>query len=214
MIQGSPRTPNSQWDSVPPSPFPCCYAAAQAAAFAVEGSQPTSSSAEEAARLDGADALTTIAEVAVGLAGFSGVVAVLGRQPGEFSRVEAGRLVVLLLSSLGALFFALIPFALFPLGLNPVSVWRTTSGLVAVFALSHLAVSYTELRRVRREAPEIYSRSVAGTHFTILVVVLLLQLVGVAKGGELALSLYIFGLLGLLAVAAFQFVRILFVRPR
>lgn len=67
---------------------------------------------------------------------------------------------------------------------------------------------------MRREAPEIYSRSVAGTHFTILVVVLLLQLVGVAKGGELALSLYIFGLLGLLAVAAFQFVRILFVRPR
>ena len=164
--------------------------------------------------MDGADALTTIAEVAVGLAGFSGVVAVLGRQPGEFSRVEAGRLVVLLLSSLGALFFALIPFALFPLGLNPVSVWRTTSGLVAVFALSHIAISYTELRRVRREAPEIYSRSVAGTHFTILVVVLLLQLVGVAKGGELALSLYIFGLLGLLAVAAFQFVRILFVRPR
>jgi hypothetical protein len=164
--------------------------------------------------LDGTDALTTIAEVAVGLAGFSGVVVVLGRQPGQFSRVEAGRLVVLLLSSFGALFFALMPFALFPLGLNPAAVWRTAGGLVAVFALSHLAISYAELLRVRREAPEIYNRSVAGTHFTILVVVLLLQLVGVAKGGDLALSLYIFGLLGLLAVAAFQFVRILFVRPR
>jgi hypothetical protein len=164
--------------------------------------------------LNGADALTTIAEVAVGLAGFSGVVVVLGRQPGEFSRVEAGRLIVLLLSSFGAMFFALLPYALLPLDLGLSAVWRTASGLVAVFALSHLTISYVELRRVRSEAPEIYNRSVAAIHFAILTVVLLLQLVGVARGGELALSLYIFGLLGLLTVAAFQFVRILFVRPR
>ena len=58
--------------------------------------------------MDGADGLTAIAEVAIGLAGFSGVVVVLGRQPGEFTRVETGRLVVLLLSSLGAMFFALV----------------------------------------------------------------------------------------------------------
>lgn len=164
--------------------------------------------------MDSTDALTTIAEVAVGLAGFSGVVVVLGRQPGEFTRVEAGRLVVLLMSSLGALFFALLPFALFPLGLDTSTVWRIAAGLVAILALSHLGVSYSELRRVRNEAPEVYSRVVASVHFSILFAVLLLQLAIVIMGGELALSLYIFGLLGLLVVAAFQFVRILFVRPR
>jgi len=164
--------------------------------------------------LDGSDALTTIAEVALGLAGFSGVVVVLGRQPGELTRTDAGRLVILLMSGLGAMFFALLPFALSPLGISDSSVWRISGGLLAVFGVSHMGVSYSQLRRVRAEAPEIYSRGARTTYFSVLLAVVVLQLLNVAKGGQPGLSFYIFGLLGLLFVAALQFVRILLVRPR
>ena len=163
--------------------------------------------------MDGPDALTTIAEVALGLAGFSGVVVVLGRQPGAFTRVEVGRLIVLLMSSLGAMFFALLPFALSPLGLSDSAVWRISGALLAIFATAHIGISYSELQRVRKEAPEIYSPSVRTIHFSLLLAIVVLQVVNVGKGGQLGLSLYIFGLMGLLGVAAFQFVRILFVRP-
>ena len=162
--------------------------------------------------MNGPDALTTIAEVALGLAGFSGVVVVLGKPPDQFTRVDLGRLTVLLMSSLGAMFFGLLPFALSPLGFNDSTVWRISGTLLAIFATAHIGLSYSQLRRVQREAPEIYSPSAYTIHFSLLLGILVLQLFNVSKGGQLGLSLYIFGLMALLVVAALQFLRILFVR--
>jgi hypothetical protein len=42
--------------------------------------------------LDLSETLSTVAEVALGLAGFTGVLVVLGRQTGRFSPAEAFRL--------------------------------------------------------------------------------------------------------------------------
>lgn len=66
----------------------------------------------------GADALAIIAEVSLGLAGFTGVVVVLGRvERDAFLRL---RLSYLLSVSFSALLLALLPFALSE------SVWQLT----------------------------------------------------------------------------------------
>jgi len=49
--------------------------------------------------MDPPETLSTVAEIALGLAGFTGLLVVLGRQPGRFSPSEAFRLLVLLVAS-------------------------------------------------------------------------------------------------------------------
>ena len=64
----------------------------------------------------GLDGLATIAEVAIGLAGFSGVMIVLTRPGGGFNPPERFRLKVFVYSSMGPIFLALIPFAVLDSG--------------------------------------------------------------------------------------------------
>jgi len=56
------------------------------------------------------DALRTFAELGIALAGFSGIVAVLGRRSqGEWTALERARLFALLSTSLGVTFFSVLP---------------------------------------------------------------------------------------------------------
>jgi hypothetical protein len=61
----------------------------------------------------GAEILTTIAQLAVGVTGFSGIVIAFNRPSGRLSRFEAFRILILFLNSLGAMFFSLVPFAFY-----------------------------------------------------------------------------------------------------
>ena len=52
--------------------------------------------------MQGGEALSTIAQVGLGLAGFTGILVALGRTQIAFSRPEVLRLLLLLVSSFGA----------------------------------------------------------------------------------------------------------------
>ena len=80
-----------------------------ASCFRRPGERQTRQAAEK--RLNPSETLSTIAELALGLAGFTGVLVVLGRQPGRFSPAEGFRLAVLLVASLSALFLSLVPLS-------------------------------------------------------------------------------------------------------
>ena len=160
------------------------------------------------------DALSTIAEIALGLAGFSGVVVVLGRQPGAFSRVEAGRLVLLLVSSIGAMFLALLPLSLAPLELSDSLLWRVSAGTFTAFCLGYGLIGRSRVRIVRAHAPEIYSLAVSVFNYATVGTAVILQVVVLARPADLGPGFYVLGLLGLLLTATVQFVRMLFVRPQ
>ena len=160
------------------------------------------------------DALSTIAEIALGLAGFSGVVVVLGRQPGSFSEVEAGRLALLLVSSIGAMFLALLPLSLAPLGLGDALLWRISAATFTAFGFAHWLVGRSRVRIVRTQAPEIYSRATSVFNYATVGTAMVLQLVVLARPRDLGPGLYVLGLLSLLLAATLQFVRMLFVRPQ
>ena len=163
--------------------------------------------------MEGSEALSTIAEVGLGLAGFTGILVALGHSPEAFTRPGVLRLLLLLVSSLGAVFLALLPFALQESGVSSSACWRLSSALLAVFTSVSLALLGYQIQRHRGEFGELYSGTVFVVVATGSFAVVALQVVNVAGAGAFPRSgPYLFGLLWLLFVASVQFVRILFVR--
>ena len=154
-----------------------------------------------------AETLRTIAEVATAFAGFSGVIVVLGRwTEREWSYVDTITISLLLLFSLGVVFFALVPFLVEAAG---VRIWRISNGLFGVY---HLAVFVWVIRRSlnRRTTgllpPWLFSAAVTVGALTIAFKFL------VAAGflQSFLFLAYLIGLVWLLAMAAFVFTALLF----
>ena len=89
-----------------------------------------------------AEVLTVLAEIAVALAGFTGIV-VAFRQQGhrEFFPHEYVRLQYMLVVACTLLFFALLPFLPHYLGLSNFSVWGVSSGVMCAGLLALALVS-------------------------------------------------------------------------
>ena len=80
--------------------------------------------------------LRSMAEVAVSLTGFTGIVVALGkRSHGSWTKLELLRLKMLLITSLAVLFFSLLPLALSGLNFSGERIWMISN---ATLAISHL----------------------------------------------------------------------------
>jgi hypothetical protein len=106
--------------------------------------------------LDYQNALSTLAEVAIAITGFAGVVAVFGgRSSGHWSVFERTRLVFLLGGSLAALLFCVLPFVVLSIPVSESSCWRSLSvllaGVLAVFTAQVARVAIEALRVPRSE---------------------------------------------------------------
>jgi hypothetical protein len=163
--------------------------------------------------LQGGEALSTIAEVGLGLAGFTGILVALGRSGAAFSRPEVLRLLLLLVSSFGAVFLALLPFALHESGVGDSACWRLSSAILAAFTTVSLAYLGYQIQRHRGEFGRLFSSAVFAVVASGSLAIVLLQLANAAGLGARPRSgPYVFGLLWLLFIASLQFARILFVR--
>ncbi len=81
-------------------------------------------------------ALSTTAEVAIGIAGFSAVFAAVARRsPNAWHSQEALSLSILLAASASAVFASLAPFLLLDAGFSAESTWATASALYGVWLL-------------------------------------------------------------------------------
>lgn len=157
--------------------------------------------------------LGTIAELGLGLAGFSGVVLVLTSVGAELSRLEKDRLGIMLGSSLGATFLALVPIVVAATGLAPEPSCRISNGIMAAYTAGFLRYYVSATLALRGQAPELvtplpfWSVNIGYS--------LNLALQSAAVFGIIACSpAYLIGLFWLLCHGAYQFGRILFIRPR
>ncbi len=106
--------------------------------------------------MDPHDILTTMAEIAIALAGFSGIVAVLGRHAsGSWSEEDRLRLGILLQTSFGAVCWSLAPLLLFSAEASPQLTWLLTSGGYAAYLTGSMAYRVYRVRAVARAHPEI-----------------------------------------------------------
>jgi hypothetical protein len=98
--------------------------------------------------MSGPDALATIAEIAIAIAGFAGIAAVLGRRSqGDWTPEDAFRLQGLLYSSFSAVIFSFVPIVLLLTRLAPSVVWSLSSGAALTWLIFIVATRSKEVRR-------------------------------------------------------------------
>lgn len=156
----------------------------------------------------GADVLLTVAEVAVAFAGFASVVVLFQhRDPTKWQPQIIVRLRTMVESSLGALFFSLLPFALHHLGATGQQLWAWSSGLMACVMVGFFTVVTKRsipLIRSSRLSPR-FSLIAAG--FTVLVLgVQILNSAGFFFHREF--GAYLIGVIWSLAFASLMFLRV------
>ena len=157
----------------------------------------------------------TIAEIGIGLAGFSGLIVALRRKVGPLSHVLKFRMKILFALSFGAMFLALLPYWLQGLQIGDALLWRLLSALMSLYSVLFVYSWFSSSRRLAAEVPEIFDWRAFATmstgHFITLCLLLgaTTGLLADARGSTYGLTLIWY-----LVHASQQFVRMLFVQPR
>jgi uncharacterized Tic20 family protein len=161
------------------------------------------------------EALFNVAEVAVGLAGFAGVAMLLGKGPGRWNPADELRIRALLQAAFGALFAALVPVGLLLGGLAEHMAIRAGAAALLLVIIAWLVNRFRALVQLDEASREVFDPGVASVILAVMVGAALAQLATVLGWtGAIGPALFFFGLLALLAYAAFNFMRLMFVRPR
>src|SRR5687767_6798624 len=100
------------------------------------------------------DAFSTIAQLGLGLAGFSGVAIVLTRRDDAFPRFQMYRLGIMLGTTLGATFLALLPLILVQTGMGVSTGIRVASSVMVVFTVVFMAYCFSAIHHMRSTVPE------------------------------------------------------------
>lgn len=149
------------------------------------------------------DSLLVFGEIGVALAGFSGITVAIGRRAqGHWDEVDRNRLQDLLIASLGAACFAILPIVLTKSGMTDGLALRFCS---AVFALYLLVAAATILRGGG-------GRLGYAAWILMIPMVLVIAMLGLAAAGILSRVIefpYYLGLFWLLFLAATNFVTLL-----
>ena len=170
-----------------------------------------------------ADTFETIAEVAIGVAGFASLVLVLTRDRGsQVSEVDSMRTRILLVFSLSPILLALLPITLAAGGFEGSTLWRLASAIMLTAAAVTWYRTYRSILQVVRIAGGVGAMPASETSgaalflptLAVLSIVHLLSQAAncLAVPGPPGPFLYLVGLLVYLTVAILQFARSVFLR--
>lgn len=161
------------------------------------------------------DTLSLYANVAVGLAGFATVSAMLGGTIWKWQAADSLRIRMLLGAAFGAMFGALVPAGLVWGGLSEQSALRGGALVILVTLIYWMVRSVLALRKLDETNRALFDNRIKATMITLSLasgtgqaVVLL----GLAPQWDALLIS--FGILLFLAFASFLYIRLMFVRPR
>ena len=154
--------------------------------------------------MDAQSVLTTVAEVSIALAGFTGVVAVLGnRRKHSWTPEERLQLRTLVETSLTALFASFAPSVLYLALTSEPAIWRSANLFLGAL---HLANLVAFLLRTKEAKPTSSQKGLLGIGIATILAHIL------ASAGVLPWYVLIFmlGLLQQVFIAALNFVLLLF----
>lgn len=157
------------------------------------------------------EALSTIAELGIGISGFTGVVVAIGFGRTGLRPLDRYRVLGLLFGSFGAALLAVLPIVLDDAGVAPVSLWRASSAVFVLYLVGFLAYASTAPRSLsdadrRGLHPAMWIFAVGGQ------LVALPFLAWNALAGASSVP-YLGALYYLLVYSSLQFLRLLLVRP-
>lgn len=160
------------------------------------------------------EAVSLIAEVAVGLAGFAGVAVMLGRGPGRWGAGDALRIRLLLAAAFSALFASLVAIGTDWAGLRTPNAVRAGAAVLAVGQGYWGFFLGAQVPRLEPAQRALFSSRLANLFRAVVVMSIAGQILVVSgSAGHLASGLFLFGLLASLGYTALAFVRLMFIRP-
>jgi len=165
-------------------------------------------------RMQEYDLFLGLAEVAIVFAGFSGISVILGRRgPGGWSGLDAGRVGMLVENSLVFALFALLPLALWGLGLRGPTVWVICSSGLALYFASTLVRTVPRMYRYYRAEPDQRDHTIwiVATFGSVSAAIVVQCLNVLSLGFERTSGPFLSGVIVGLAIAARLFVRSLHV---
>jgi hypothetical protein len=154
--------------------------------------------------LDIQSILSTVAEVSIALAGFTGVVAVLGnRRKHDWTPEERLQLRTLVETSLTALFASFVPSVLDLITTSEPAVWRSANFVLGTL---HLANLVAFLRRAKEAKPTASQKGLLVVGIGVILAHYL------ASAGVLPwyILIFVIGLMQQIFIAALNFVLLLF----
>jgi hypothetical protein len=161
--------------------------------------------------MDRAEALLSIAEIALGLAGFGGIFMALGSRGAARDPADTYRLVLLLGTALSTLVISLFPVAFQAVEMPDRIVWCASSALTTILLAS--LVVFAERWR-RRYPDEIRAGELPLAAAAVRAVALLTLASQIANAaglfGARAFGVFFFGLVFLVAFGGYLFARMLF----
>lgn len=165
--------------------------------------------------VEGADALLSLAEFAVALAGFMGVVMVFRRPEADLHPYDSHRIKISLATTLSPAFLALLPAGLSLSGLSNGILWGLCSSLGALVSIGCLALETCGRRRLPSAAKALISPTVVRIFQVLLGLSLALHVINLsAFSFEPRAGLYFLALVLSLGFGAVAFVRVVFIQPR
>ena len=154
------------------------------------------------------DVLITLAQIAAAFAGFGGIVGALGvRSIGELSLATRFRFGNLLVMSIGAALFALVPLVLDLAGVETALVWALSSAVLGLFTLGHVVVGRRRARRAFSLNPRLLRRWMQVLSVGVHICICVAQLANVLGWpfGRSGMA-YVSSIFALLVLAGIQFV--------
>ena len=153
--------------------------------------------------------LETIAELSAAFTGFAGLVGALGTSHLD-PKVRFWRVLLIIVSSLAAMFGALTPATLQSFLSEPDSLWRVSSFVLLWLVAGQLTLVYRTMPIETAGGPLRLFYDPISTGLTLVSISLQVSLAAVALGffSSVASGIYSLALLFLLAASAFHFLRL------
>ena len=107
--------------------------------------------------MDIPQSLQIIAEISIGLAGFSGLIVAFRKDAGPLTNVQKYRLQILLALAFGAMFLALLPELLHYMGVPPDRLWGLAALVLSCYSVVFLIWWITASYRLKASVPGIFN---------------------------------------------------------
>jgi hypothetical protein len=163
--------------------------------------------------IDVASALLTLAQVAIGLAGFSAILVALSGKPHQWTPVDAFRIRNILAFSFQSVFLSLVPFVLALFSLPESMVWKVSLLIISTATFGNVLLVLSGVYRLSRPERAVLKAVVVSTVVAILFTTAAVELLAAFGIARPAPAVFFLGLVVLLGISAVLVGRFLFARP-
>jgi hypothetical protein len=163
--------------------------------------------------IDVANALLTLAQVAIGLAGFSAILVALSGKPHQWTPVDSFRIRNILAFTFQSVFLSLVPFVLAFFSLREATVWHVSLLILALATVGDVVLVLSGVYRLPRPDRAVLKATVVSAVTALLCAVAAVELLAAFAIVRTPAGVFFLGLVVLLGVSTVLVARFLFARP-